>query len=147
AKLDATSGAQTYANQWLVTDGMPTPTRIGDWTGNGLIVNAAGEAIVVGAAFDPMGDETFPATKGVDVHVTHFSADGTTTQLSTNRPENTFGGSALDVGNAIVLDPTNSNSAIVVGMTQSSDFPTTPGAFQPTYQGGPSDGFLTSVQV
>lgn len=147
AKLDATSGSQVYGTQWVVTDGMPTPTRIGDWTGNGIAVNAAGEPIVVGAAFDPLGDDTFPATKGVDVHVTHFGASGTTAQLPDGRPENTFGGSSVDIGNAIILDPANSNNAIVVGMTQSSDFPTTAGVYAPNYVGGASDGFVTSVPI
>src|SRR5205823_6235609 len=48
AKLDPASGAQAYGIQWVVTDGMSPATRNGDWTGNGLAVNGAGEAIVAG---------------------------------------------------------------------------------------------------
>jgi hypothetical protein len=146
ARLNIADGSQYFIRQWVVMD---NGARDGDWTGNGMVLNGNNEPIVTGAALDPTGSSSFPATNGVDVHVTHFGANGNVTQLSTERPENTFGGSALDVGNAVILDPTNSGSGsvLVVGTTQSSDFPTTTNAYQATYGGGLSDGFLASVQV
>jgi hypothetical protein len=36
-------------------------------------------------------------------------------------------------------------SAYVVGSTLSPDFPSTPGAFQPTFRGGPIDGFVAKL--
>ena len=69
------------------------------------------------------------------------------TAAGTGRPENTFGGSGTDVGNAVIPDPMNPGSVIVVGTTQSDDFPTTPNALQPTYGGGLSDGFISILPV
>jgi hypothetical protein len=134
ARLDL-AGNQVTNYVWSVaTNGV----REGDWTGNGLVVNAANEPIITGAAFDPV-----QMTAGVDVHATHFNANGSATQNGTGRPENTFGGTDMDVGNAVILDPSNPGSVLVVGTTQSVDFPTT---WLP-YGGGPSSGFLVSVPV
>ncbi len=54
-----------------------------------------------------------------------------------------LGGSANDAVYGIVLD--ESNNVYVTGGTASSDFPTTAGALHTTYQGGPSDGFITEI--
>jgi hypothetical protein len=144
ARLDA-SGNQVTNYQWVVMDS--NGNRDGDWTGNGLVVNANNEPILTGAALDPDGSSMFAPTNGVDVHVTHFGPNGNVTQGGTGRPENTFGGSDMDVGNAVILDPSNPGSVLVVGTTHSNDFPTTSNAMQQTYGGGLSDGFLVSVQV
>jgi hypothetical protein len=134
ARLDL-AGNQITNYVWSVaTNGV----REGDWTGNGLVVNAANEPIIAGAAFDPV-----QMTAGVDVHATHFNANGSATQNGTGRPENTFGGTDTDVGNAVILDPSNPGSVLVVGTTKSVDFPTT----GLPYGGGPSSGFLVSVPV
>jgi hypothetical protein len=140
ARLDANGNSITNYT-WSVMD---NSVRDGDWTGNGLVVNAANEPIVTGAALDLNGPMP---TNGVDAHVTHFGPNGNVTQAGTSRPENTFGGSDMDVGNAVILDPSNPGSVLVVGTTHSNDFPTTSKAMQQTYGGGSSDGFLVSVQV
>jgi hypothetical protein len=151
ARVPQSGGTPYFDYTWQVAD---NNTRDGDWTGNGLIVNANNEPIVAGAALDPTGSSSFAPTKGLDVQVTHFGASGSTTQAGTNRPENTFGGSGTDMGNAVIPDPSNPGSVIVVGTTGQNpmnpgtdDFPTTPNALQPTYGGGPSDGFVASVPV
>jgi hypothetical protein len=53
-----------------------------------------------------------------------------------------LGGSYSDYGHAITLD--GAGSAYVTGYTRSSDFPTTPGAFD-TSQGGWSDAFVAKL--
>jgi hypothetical protein len=40
-----------------------------------------------------------------------------------------------------------SGAAYVTGLTTSPDFPTTPGAFQTTYGGGPDDVFVTKLNT
>jgi hypothetical protein len=53
-----------------------------------------------------------------------------------------LGGSVIDSGEGIVVD--SSDNAYVTGLTESSNFPTTSGAFQTTY-GGSTDAFVTKV--
>jgi hypothetical protein len=151
ARVPATGGSPYFVYGWEVTD---NGTRDGDWTGNGLVLNANNEPIVAGGAVDPTGSSAFSPTKGVDVQVTHFGASGSTTAAGTYRPENTFGGSGTDMGNAVIPDPSNPGSVLVVGTTQqdpsnpdTDDFPTTANALQQIYGGGLSDGFLASVPV
>jgi uncharacterized protein (TIGR03437 family) len=54
-----------------------------------------------------------------------------------------LGGGGLDAANAIVVD--QSNAVYVTGTTASSNFPTTPGVFQPLYGGGASDAFVVKL--
>lgn len=54
------------------------------------------------------------------------------------------GGGNQDQASAIALDP--SGRMIIVGMTDSMDFPTTPNAFQPTYAGA-TDAFGDGVSL
>jgi hypothetical protein len=105
----------------------------GDWA-SGVAVNSAGEAYVVGTTSSP----DFPTTPGSvqpnpsgcnpgtycrDVFITKFNASGTALMYSTY-----LGGSNDDYGTAIAVD--SSGNAYVTGDTQSTDFPTTAGAFQ-----------------
>jgi hypothetical protein len=74
---------------------------------------------------------------GMDAFVTKFSANGGSLIYST-----ILGGSAADSGNAIAID--RFGNAYVAGETNSSDFPTTPGAFQSP--GADTDnGFITKL--
>jgi hypothetical protein len=52
-----------------------------------------------------------------------------------------LGGSDFDVSAGIALD--GAGNAYVTGETSSSNFPTTPGAFQTTYGGGFADAFVS----
>src|SRR5262249_49683866 len=56
-----------------------------------------------------------------------------------------LGGSATDVGYGIALDPTG--DAYVVGSTNSTNFPTTPGAYQSSLPGGSpnNSGFVSKL--
>ena len=56
-----------------------------------------------------------------------------------------FGGNNTDVGNSIAVDA--SGAAYVTGLTTSPDFPTTPGAFQTTYGGGPDKERIMSMPL
>ncbi len=142
-----------HAYRYYVDDRTPDHNRVGDWTGNGLVVLADGSTIVTGATYDPAAPNKPPLSmpsNGIDVHMTHFlpTDDGTpTAKLIDVDPENTFGGSGTDVGNAVALDPTNASNVYVVGNTTSTDLPTTAGVVQPTYGGGSSTGFVGQASV
>ncbi|MCI0585979.1 MAG: hypothetical protein L0323_03950 [Planctomycetes bacterium] len=132
-RLDATGSGLLYS------------TLIG---GNGgdvaedVAVDASGGATVVGV----QSSSDFPTTPGAfrttaqgnsDVFVARLNAAGTALLSST-----LLGGSGGDVGRGVRLGALG--EAAVVGDSSSSDFPTTPGAFDSTAQGS-SDAFLALV--
>jgi hypothetical protein len=105
--------------------------------GLGIAVNADGNAYVFGftASTDfPTTPEAFQPTHGgrVDAFVTRLNSEGSALVYSTY-----LGGSDTDAGNAIAVDA--KGNAYLTGDTRSTDFPTTAGAFQPTFVGGPFD--------
>jgi len=115
-----TYGYSTYLGGTAEDDG----NAIAFDVSNGI----ANHAYVTGAT----ASSPFPGATGVtgpggagDVFVTEFSADGTTLIYST-----VIGGNNLDIGNGIAVD--SNGNAYVVGGTESSDFPTTTGAYQPS---------------
>jgi hypothetical protein len=139
---------------WFVDDRTAAANRVGDWTGNNLLVLPDGSSIVTGAAFDlaaGAGNPTSVPTNGIDVHITHFTADDqSTTQNPDGDPEGIFGGSGTDIGNAIAVDPSGGTSPFhvyVVGSTSSTDLPTTPGVVVPSYSGTNATGFLGLASV
>ncbi|HKW73927.1 MAG TPA: SBBP repeat-containing protein [Terriglobales bacterium] len=74
-----------------------------------------------------------------DAFVTKFSSSGGSLIYST-----ILGGSSFDFGNAIAVD--RFGSAYVAGGTFSSDFPTTPGAFEPPPGStDANEGFITKL--
>jgi hypothetical protein len=112
--------------------------------GLGIAVDNTGQAYVTGNNYSP----NFPTTPGAydtshngsaDVFVTKINAAGTGLLYSTF-----FGHSADDSGNCIVTD--GAGNVYVGGSTKSSNFPTTPGAFSTSYNGGFVDGFVAKFQ-
>jgi hypothetical protein len=110
-----------------------------DW-GNGIAVDAAGAAHVAG--FTDSGD--FPTTDAPDptdngarqIFLTKLTPTGSSLDYSI-----VFGGTQRDEGAGVALDP--DGNAYVTGLTESVDYPTTPGAFDTSYEGG--DAVLTKV--
>jgi hypothetical protein len=89
----------------------------------------------------------FPTTSGTyqpqsrgndDVFVTKVNPSGSGLVWSTY-----LGGESFDV--AIGLDVDRAGNVVVTGPTGSTDFPTTPGAYQRQYAGGDSDTFVTKL--
>jgi hypothetical protein len=72
-----------------------------------------------------------------DAFVTKINATGTAPGYSTY-----LGGNNLEQGNGVAVD--GQGAAYVTGVTGSSDFPTTTGAFQTTLSGG-TDAFVTKI--
>lgn len=109
-------------------------------------IDRAGNFYVTGITFSP----DFPTTKGAfqpsfgggdsDVFVTKLNRSGSGLVWSTY-----LGGDAFD--EAVGLDVDRHGNVVVTGDTGSTGFPTTPGAFQPTFAGGDTDAFVTKLNA
>jgi Beta-propeller repeat len=135
AKLDATGTALVYSTL-LGGSGIDI--------GNGIAINASGNAYVTGFT----DSVNFPVTPGafqtmkaeaLDAFVTELSASGNALVYSTY-----LGGDAIDAGNGIALDA--AGNASVAGLTLSTDFPTTADAIKSNL-GGDGDGFVTRLNA
>jgi hypothetical protein len=112
--------------------------------GGGIAVDASGNAYVTGGT----GSSNFPITPGAfqttfggtfDAFVSKLNAAGSTLLYSTY-----LGGSDGDGGSGIKIDALG--NAYVTGLTDSSNFPITPSAFQTTF-GGKSDAFVSKLNA
>jgi hypothetical protein len=113
---------------------------------NAIALDSSGDAYVTGYT----KSTNFPVTPGVfqpkcasckqtfvDSYVTKINSSGTALVYSTF-----LGGNNADVGYAITVDSTD--NAYVTGYTYSTNFPTTPGAFQTTL-GAVTGIFVTKI--
>ena len=116
--------------------------------GYSLVLDDTGNIVITGY----VESTNFPISAGafdesfngaVDVFVLKFSPDGTllhSTFVGGNRP---------DFGESLKLD--DAGNAVVTGFTASSNFPTTPGAYDETYNGGggyyPYDAFVFKLSA
>jgi beta-propeller repeat-containing protein len=106
-------------------------------------LDAAANAYVTGYTDSvdfPTTPDAFDTTKngnpgGFDAFVAKLSASGSTLAYGTY-----LGGSNTDVGTGIAVD--SAGNAYVTGQTYSTNFPTTPGAFDTTHNGA-SDAFVS----
>jgi hypothetical protein len=120
----------------------------GGENGWGIAVDSSGNAYVAGftdSSDFPTTADAFQTTFGgvIDVFVTQLNPTGTGLLYSTylgGSPSQWGGGYEFVRG--IALD--TSNNVYIVGVTTSSDFPTTPGAFQTTWNLS-SDGFVAKI--
>ncbi len=134
-KLNPTGSALDYA------------TFLGgsEWdTGNGIAVDRQGAAYVTGGT----GSSDFPTTPdafdrsyngGDDAFVVKLNPAGSDLAHATF-----LGGSAGDYAESIAVD--GDGAAYVAGYTWSSDFPTTPGAFDTSYNGD-DDAFVVKLAI
>jgi len=113
--------------------------------GLGIRVDISGNAYVTGVT----SSTNFPTMNAVqptfgggpfDAFVTKLNPLGTGLVYSTY-----LGGSGDDFGTSIAVDTFPNPNAYVAGVTSSTDFPTTSGAFQTTYAGGSSDAFVAKI--
>ena len=99
--------------------------------GDAIAVDSSGNAYITGDTFStdfpvtPGAFQTGPAGFNTDAFVTKMNSTGTALIYSTY-----FGGNNRDSGNGIALD--GAGNAYVTGLTDSSNLPTTAGAFRTT---------------
>jgi len=113
-----------------------------DWSWD-IAVDGSRAAYVVGVT----ESSDFPATpwayerthNGRDAFVVKLNASGSGLDYATF-----LGGSGSDMGNGIVVD--GDGAAYVTGWTASSDFPTTPKAYDTTHNGG-TDAFIVKLNA
>ena len=108
-----------------------------------IAVDGSGNAYVLG--YTPSAE--FPTTTGAydrgfngkqDIFVAKFNADASALTWGTY-----LGGSEDDDPRAIVVDA--AGQCYICGDTSSTDFPTTAGAFDTTFNGGTTDAFVTKL--
>ena len=104
----------------------------GDDSGQAIAVDSAGSAYVTGEA----NSNDFPTTPGAFEEDDQTGSDAFASKLSPDGSELVYssylGGGGSDTGQAIAVD--SAGSAYVTGQANSSDFPTTAGAFQQSDQ-------------
>ena len=120
-KLNSTGSALVYS------------TYIGGTSSDdaaGIAVDSAGNAYITGVSYST----DFPTTAGALGTAVNDSGNAFVTKLNPTGSgfiySTYLGGSDLDNGNGIAVDP--GGNAYVIGATASTDFPTTAGAFQTT---------------
>jgi RHS repeat-associated protein len=110
---------------------------------NAVAVDSAGNAYVTGFT----GSNAFPVVAGGfqtvrrggwDVFVTKLNPAGNQLVYST-----LLTGTANEFGHGIAIDA--GGSAYACGITNSTDFPVTPGAYDTSFNGGPTDFFVVKL--
>ena len=112
---------------------------------NSIAIDGPGNVHVSGST----SSTNFPTTSGAFDRTHNGSLDATVTKLNAAGSALAYstylGGSARETARGLVLDA-GTGAAFVVGRTISMNFPTTPGAFDLTANGG-DDGFLTQFDA
>jgi hypothetical protein len=116
-----------------------------DDTGYGIVVDASGKAYISGTTCSSNLSTTAGAFQTVyggsrDAFVVAVNSSGTAIVY-----QSYLGGTRMDEARAITLD--SHNRACIAGFTLSTDYPTTGGSYDPTYNGGNYDGFITVMSA
>jgi hypothetical protein len=118
---------------------------VGD-AGNSIAVDSSGSAYITGYTSStdfPTSSQAYQKTKRSvsrsNAFVTRLSADGATILYSTY-----LGGTGYESGNGIAID--SSGNAYITGESDSTDFPTTSGAYQTTNLSGATT-FVTKLSA
>jgi hypothetical protein len=136
-KLNSTGTALIYSTYLGGTD-----------YGLGIAVDSGGNAYVTGWT----GSSTFPTTPGAfqttfggnrNAFVTELNPTGTALVYSTYLGGTGQNGFTADTGNAITLD--SSDDAYITGFTNSTNFPTTSGAYQTSLLSTQDNAFVTEL--
>ena len=114
----------------------------GNESGNGIAVDAGGTAYIAGYTYST----DYPTTPGAYDTTYHGVADCFVTKLNPSGSSLVYstylGGSGNESGNGIAVDA--GGTAYIAGYTYSTDYPTTPGAYDTTFNGN-TDCFVTKL--
>ena len=124
AKLNASGSSLVYSTYLGGTENDEPRAIAVDAQGNAYVT---GETVSAGFPTTPGAFDTVRSGE-FDVFVTKLNAAGTGLVYSTF-----LGGLVSDIANGVAVD--SAGNAFVTGSTRSSDFPTTPGAFDTTHNG------------
>jgi hypothetical protein len=135
-KLDPAGSAPLVYSGYLGGSGLDL--------GEAIAIDPSGSAYVTGTTastnFPTTPDALDSALDGQDAFVTKLAATGTAPLEHSTY----LGGSGNDDGRGIAADP--AANAYVTGVTDSTGFPTTPGAFDATFNGS-ADAFVTKLST
>ena len=149
-KLDPTGSSLVYST---FLGGSQTASAVADTQGAAIAVDNTGSAYITGQT----NASNFPTTPGAfqtstsnnpgtNAFVTKLNPTGSALVYSTYVAGGPVpGGGTVTIGTGIALDP--AGHAYVMGITEATDFPTTPGAFQTVFGGGCTDIFVTEVDT
>lgn len=116
---------------------------LGEDRGNAIAVDPVGNVALTGIT----RATNFPITAGAFQPDNQGSTDAFVSKFNPVASQLVYssylGGSGENTGTGIALD--DSGNAYVTGYTTSTDFPTTTGAFDETWNGGISDGFVAKI--
>jgi hypothetical protein len=136
-KVSPTGSSLAYSTLLGGSSGFDQPFAVAvDSTGAAYLTGRTGSADfpTTAGAFDP----SYPGGQE-SAFISKLNAAGSALVYSTF-----LGGSSnTNDGNRIAID--SSGAAYVSGVTASTDFPTTPGAFNTSYNGGNVDAFVTKL--
>jgi len=111
--------------------------------GLSITLDANGNACIAG---DTMSSN-FPTTPGAFSRTPHGNFDGFVTKLNSDGNALLFstyiGGAENDTWPSVAIDA--ADNVYVTGITESADFPVTPGAFDVSYNSGDSDAFAMNL--
>ena len=148
-KLNPEGSGLVYSTYLGGPSDSTTPGVYGDETGNGIAIDAEGNAYVTGLTRSndfPVTANAFQKTWAggwADVFVAKLNASGSALVYATYLG-GTGGSLHGDEAYAIAVD--GQSQAYVTGMTTSADFPTTVGAFRPAWSGYPN-GFISKLSA
>jgi len=112
-------------------------------SGSDIAVDDTGAAYVTGWTYSP----SFPTTPGAFDNTLNGTSDAFVVKVNPSATGLAYasflGGSNSERGHGIAVD--GDGAAYVTGYTYSSDFPTTPGAFDTIYNGSYDDAFVVKV--
>jgi CSLREA domain-containing protein len=134
SKLDPTGSTLVYSTYFGGSD---------EADGFAIGVDAVGSAYIAGYTLSPTNFPTKNTIQSAygggpyDGYVARLNAAGTSLDFSSF-----LGGSNGEIVGALAIDP--AGNLFLAGYTNSTDFPTTPGAFQPA-AGGVSDVFVMKI--
>jgi hypothetical protein len=164
-----------YVTGWTISEGLPTTSEAYDRTYNGMsdvylmkvdpagatlvyctYLGGAGPDFALGLALDPLGhayvvgrtmSSDFPTTPAA-VDTTYGGRDAFVTKLDPNGANLVFstflGGTGEDVASGVAVDAVG--HAHVTGATESTDFFTTAGAYDTSWNGS-YDAFVTKLDA